>query len=134
VQKRPADSLKFLSGTGNKIIDESVKLWDAIGNGFDPSVLKPATDSDPILSDDPERDRVNDKFWYRSFYTHIRTGQLMVLRPDEPDLYYYPEGRSQAGGGIERWLSEIHARLNGIRFALWVLIALAVIEVYLRWK
>ncbi len=26
----------------------------------------------------------NERFWYRKFYQEMRTGQLMVLRPDEP--------------------------------------------------
>jgi len=30
-----------------------------------------------------------ERFWYRKFYTETMKGQLMVLRPDEPLLYFF---------------------------------------------
>ena len=73
-------------------------------------------------------------YWYRKFYTETMAGQLMVLRPDEPQLYYYPEGRSKAGDRVEGQLSNIQRVLAWIRVAIWVLVALALLELALRWK
>ena len=50
-------------------------------------------DSDFIWRNDSHWREAWARFWYRKFYTETRTGQLMVLRPDEPTLYQFP--RSQ---------------------------------------
>jgi hypothetical protein len=66
------------------------------------------------------------RFWYRKFYTETRSGQLMVLRSDQPAIFdsQYHRGISTADLLSQnvpiflRMLSKIHV-------LLWVLIVLA---------
>jgi len=58
---------------------------------------------------------------YRKFYTETRTGQLMVLRPDEPILYNYPRPQTQ---NIEREIQFV-TMLKSYRL-LWVALPLLV--------
>lgn len=46
-------------------------------------------DEDYIWSSDPYFREASEIYWYRKFYTETMIGQLMVLRPDEPPLYFY---------------------------------------------
>lgn len=78
----------------NSIIREQVSFCDYSDSGFDPSVFEANDDSRPIWRNHPEWDEAWVRYWYKKFYTETRTGQLMVLRPDEPILYHYE--RSQA--------------------------------------
>jgi hypothetical protein len=69
------------------------------------------------------------RFWYRKFYQETQTGQIIVLRSDEP-LYYYPEGR---------WRPDVALRLlqNQLRktnSAVWLLVFLAMVAVILLWR
>jgi hypothetical protein len=135
VRDDPHEAYFFFLVADHKILDERVMLSDHPESGFDPTVLMSA--SNPELSiwrKEPQWDGANDRLWYRKFYTETRTGGLMVLRPDEPVLYHYPEGRSKAGGRIEGWLSEIRGILARIKFAIWALVALTVLQIFLRWK
>jgi len=138
----------------DKIIRERFSFSDRSGSGFDPTIFT-VDDSEPIWSHDLGWRDGRIRLWYRRFYTETRTGQLMVLRSDEPELYHYPEGRrtgadlrrsestdsdasaskstGATGGavlvetaGIEKWLERIH-------FVLWVLVVLAIIQFLLRW-
>jgi hypothetical protein len=62
----------------------------------------------------PSWQKAKIAYWYRKFYQETRTGQLMVLRPDEPTLHYFPEGRHTVGKRIEQAvviLSEFKATL-----------------------
>jgi hypothetical protein len=52
-------------------------------------VLKRNTEDEPIWRSNQYFDEAFERYWYRRFYTETVTGQLMVLRPDEPILYYY---------------------------------------------
>ncbi|MGC2830624.1 MAG: hypothetical protein WB994_13375 [Candidatus Acidiferrum sp.] len=52
-------------------------------------ILKREPDNEPIWHTHPYFDEALDRYWYRKFYTETMTGQLMVLRPDEPILYFY---------------------------------------------
>lgn len=63
----------------------------------EPLILKRTkTDDEPIWRSHPFFDEAFETYWYRKFYTETMTGQLMVLRPDEPILYHYerPETRN----------------------------------------
>jgi len=88
---RDADeSYSFFAMCGNEIIDESSHF-----NAEEPLVLKKYKDEDPIWHTRPLLDAAWEQYWYRKFYTDTLTGQPMVLRPDEPILYYFerPERR-----------------------------------------
>jgi len=133
-RKDPQEMYRFFLVAGAQIIDESYGLSDWHDNGFDPFLLMASKDYDPIWSDTEYWRQANDRFWYRKFYQETRTGQLMVLRPDEPTLYFYPEGRANVAGGTQAWLAELRQMLSGIRFGLWLLIVLVAIEIILRLK
>lgn len=129
----PESAYSFFLVANNTIVEERYNIFDSMNNGFDPSILTLSSDSEnPVWFDLPHWEEAQDRFWYRKFYSETCTGQLMVLRPDEPTLYYYPEGRYRAVGGIEGWFSEIHRLLRGMRIAVWILVVLAVLQLYLR--
>ncbi len=77
------------------IVREDVSFTDYSDSGFDPSVFESNENSDPIWRNHPEWDEAWVRFWYRKFYAETRTGQLMVLRPDEPLLYHYERPQTQ---------------------------------------
>ena len=52
-------------------------------------VLKRSVADDPVWQSHRHFDEAFEIYWYRKFYTETMTGQLMVLRPDEPILYHY---------------------------------------------
>jgi hypothetical protein len=71
------------------IVREQVSFCDYSDSAFDPSVFEPDEDARPIWMNHPYWDEAWVRYWYRKFYAETRTGQLMVLRPDEPILFYY---------------------------------------------
>ena len=74
---------------GNAIVREAVSFCDYSDSEFDPSVFESGEDSHPIWRNEPEWAAARVRYWFRKFYTETRTGQLMVLRPDEPILYHH---------------------------------------------
>jgi hypothetical protein len=88
---------KKIDWRGGEIVEERIPFSDRHNGGFDASVFKPEVDEQqigPQKWDWRQPWYVADTcFWYRKFYSETKTGQLMVLRPDKPELYYYPEGR-----------------------------------------
>lgn len=97
----PHESYSFFVVLGNKIVRESVSFSDYHNSGFDPTIFKSHDDSDSIWFNDSDWREANTRFWYRKFYTETRTGQLMVLRPDEPILYHHERPQTR---NIEREL------------------------------
>lgn len=83
---RDADeSYSFFAVHGDKLVMESCHL-----HSHDPLILKRReVDNDPIWHSHPSFDEAWERYWYRKFYSETMTGQLMVLRPDEPILYHY---------------------------------------------
>jgi hypothetical protein len=71
------------------IVREQVSFCDYSRSGFDPTVFEARDDSRPIWFNHPEFDAASDRYCYEKFYTETFMGQMMVLRPDEPVLYYY---------------------------------------------
>lgn len=69
---------------GDKVVLESCHF-----NAEEPLVLKLERDDDPIWHSHPYFDRALVQYWYQRFYSETMTGRLMVLRPDEPTLYYF---------------------------------------------
>jgi hypothetical protein len=55
----------------------------------EPLILTQEKDDDPIWHSHPYFDEAVTRYWYRNFYSETMNGRLMVLRPDEPILYYY---------------------------------------------
>jgi len=60
-----------------------------------PLVIKRELDDDPVWHSHPYFHKAVERYWYRKFYTETMTGQLMVLRPDEPTLYHYERPQSR---------------------------------------
>lgn len=82
---RDADeSYTFFAVCDGKIIDESSRF-----NALEPLILKRQQDDDPIWHSHPHLDAAWESYLYRKFYTETVTGQLTVLRPDEPILYHF---------------------------------------------
>lgn len=103
------------------IVREQVSFTDYSDSGFDPSVFESNEDSRPIWSNDPEWQEASVRYWYKKFYAETRTGQLMVLRPDEPVLYHYERPQTR---NIERELQFV-TLLKTYRL-LWVVLPLLV--------
>lgn len=115
---RDADeSYTFFAVHGGKIVLESCNF-----SSEEPAVLKlRKADDEPIWHSHPLFDEAYQIYWYRKFYAETMSGQLMVLRPDEPILYHYqrPETRN-----VERELQLV--TLVKIYRLLWVAIPLLV--------
>ena len=58
----------------------------------------------------------------------------MVLRPDEPELYCYSEGRWAEAAYGTRLLHQLVTHLNKVRVLLWILIVLTGLIVIRVWK
>ena len=125
-------------------------------DGFDPTVFVVADQGADGWGHDAAQHGAVVRYWYRKFYQDTMPGQLMVLRDDRPELYYFPEGaqlRRLAGvsdaaedeqhtkeldrlqrvaEAALRELSVLRVRLDGIVRALWVLGILIVILTLLR--
>jgi hypothetical protein len=82
---RDADeSYSFFAVFDRKVVMESCSFsW------LEPLILKREPDSEPIWRSHAYFSEALERYWYRKFYTETMTGQLMVLRPDEPILYFY---------------------------------------------
>jgi hypothetical protein len=87
-----ADELNiFFVVRADKIIAESCRF-----GSDEPLILKRrGAGEEPIWHSHPYFDEAWERYWYRRFYSETLTGQLMVLRPDEPILYHFerPEAR-----------------------------------------
>ena len=83
------ESYSFFVVSGSKLVREHITFYDSPGDGFDPSVF---VAGNPFTLGFWRRERdwgeAYVRYWYRYFYKETQTGQLMVLRPDEPKLHY----------------------------------------------
>lgn len=80
-------------------------------------------------------ERADDKYWYRKFYEETRMGQLMLLRPDNPKLFYYRKGwlpRKFAALSLDERLFHIHGVLRSIAFGVWTLVILVLLYILAR--
>lgn len=85
----------FFAVRDGKIIKESCNF-----HSDEPLILKRKNpDDEPIWHSHPSFDEAWERYCYRRFYSETVTGQLMVLRPDEPILYHYerPQSRDIVG-------------------------------------
>lgn len=117
----PINSYQFCAVHRDQIIREEVRFFDSSDSGFDPTVFDSGEGIQPIWFNHARWDLAWTAFWYRRFYKETRPGQLMVLRPDNPVLHYYPEARqwNNLSGAVSN-----AQMLSHIRLQLWVAIAL----------
>src|SRR5579859_1715434 len=95
----PHEMYSFFVVYQDKIVRDNVSFSDYHGNGFDPAIFESDEGHDDIWRNDSEWREATTILWYRRFYSETRTGQLMVLRPDEPLLCHYD--RAQTGVAAE---------------------------------
>lgn len=91
-----SESHTFFLVCDGKIVQEKIDLFRYIyDNDFEPAVLHdPLEGLESIWHDDYYWQEAETRFWYRKFYTETKTGQLVLLRPDEPELFFYPKAPS----------------------------------------
>jgi hypothetical protein len=117
----PGDVYFFFVVHNGLIVEERAAFFDDFKSGFDPSIFEIARDKEPVWRANPYWKEAEIAYWYRKFYQETRTGQLMVLRPDEPTLYYFPERRYTIARRIDNavvMLSEIRVTLRLVLAAL----------------
>jgi hypothetical protein len=120
----------FFVTCGNKTALERVTFSDHRDSGFNPDVFDPP-DYRGDYTEHPVWNEAWIRHYYRSFYRETITGQLMVLRPDEPALYYFPEGRWQPEDAVYVLSREIYH----VRLLLYALIGVGIaIIITLLWK
>lgn len=91
--EEPMESYEFFVVYDNRIVRERVSFTDYHRSGFDPSIFTAADGSEPTWTEQREWEEARLRYWYRKFYQESQTGQLIVLRTDEPKLHHFPEGR-----------------------------------------
>jgi hypothetical protein len=69
--------------------NDRVVLESCHFNAEEPLILKEEKEDDPVWHSHRYFAEASVQYWYQRFYTQTMTGQLMVLRPDEPMLYYF---------------------------------------------
>lgn len=116
----PHERYEFFLTDGEEIIRESVAFSDYHGGGFDPGIFESFEDSEHIWNDDDKWRYASDALVYRKFYSTTRTGQLMVLRPDKPQLHYIT--REDASGNVLP-----HSPYSGLKRPLWLIAVLLAI-------
>jgi len=63
----------------------------------EPMILQAYSEENPIWHNQQYFDEALAHYRYQQFYTETLTGKLMVLRPDEPLLYYYERSKTRDG-------------------------------------
>jgi hypothetical protein len=121
--EEPNDIYSFFVVHEEKIVRESERFSDNPRSGFDRSVFDALDDREPLYSNQTARYEADTRFWYRKFYTETRTGQIMVLRRDHPQLYDYEPQRK--GPDTISLLENALSLLKKIHALMWVLIVLA---------
>ena len=82
---RDCDELHiFFVACGDRIVLEECSF----GNEY-PLMLKRNKEREPTWNSEPYINEAVLRHWYSRFYAETLAGKLMVLRPDEPLLYYY---------------------------------------------
>jgi hypothetical protein len=74
----------FFAVHNDKIVLESCHFMSQ-----EPLILAQDKEDDPIWHSHPYFNEAVIRYWYRKYYSETKNGSLMVLRPDEPTLYYY---------------------------------------------
>jgi len=127
----PQEMYSFFVVANNTIVREEIGFSDYDTSGFDPAIFEPPDYANEAWWGRVSWDDANTRYWYRKFYTETRTGQLMVLRPDKPQLYHYEHG----GSDVIRAIGVLNQSLSRTRLVLWILVALAILGlIVIRWK
>jgi hypothetical protein len=135
VADMPQYSYDFFIVSGDRIVDPRVSFSDHDYAGFDPKVF--STLRIGVWRREDDKDEAVAKFWYRKFYTETTEGQLMVLRPDQPELYHYPEGRWHSFLPVKGWqfflvtAGRLDNRLRNIYYLLVALLILGALALVL---
>lgn len=94
-------------------------------------LIKSKVDGEPTWHAERYQNQAWESYWYRKFYTETQTGQLMVLRPDEPILYHYNRVIHDATRDVQ-FITLIKAyRLLWIAVALLTAIAIPLLRSYM---
>ncbi len=118
----------FFAFHDGKVIMESCNF-----NSETPLILKRKVDDEPIWNSHPYFDEAFECHCYRRFYTETLTGQLMVLRPDEPILYHYERPQSRdVMRDMQFWTLVKLYRLAWVAIPLLVALVLPSIKVYME--
>lgn len=129
----PHDSYSFFVVSGDEIVLEQVSFSDCRDSGFDPSVFDRLDTSErAIWSNDGAWQAARVAHSYREFYTKTATGRLMVLRPDEPVLHFYPEARD--AWKLPMVLAELQNQIRQLQTWLIILTILGAVAVILLWR
>ena len=120
----------FLLHNG-KFVREKITFYDHNRSGFEPSVFETVDHSDPLWSNERASAKAWAKYWYRKFYAETREGQVMMLRPDHPTLFFCEDQQAPDTTGA---IAILARSVNSIRILLWALIILSVLNLVLRWK
>jgi hypothetical protein len=117
----------FFAVHDNKIVLESCHF-----SSEEPLILQQDKDDDPIWHSHPGFDEAVTRYWYRKFYSETMVGGLMVLRPDEPILYYYDRATAKDSVRDVQIITLIKAyRLLWIAVVLLAAIAFPAIREYM---
>ena len=93
---------------------------------FFDSVLK----NDPIWLNDERLEQARIASYYRDFYQTTDVGKLMILRSDEPPLYYFPEGRLSSLVHLRHTQAALGQIHDSLRWVLWLLVAILVVAFF----
>jgi hypothetical protein len=84
----------------------------------------------PIWLNDHRLEQARIAQYYREFYTTTDTGKLMILRSDQPNLYYFQEGRSSSQLLLAELLSVSLSVRRSVKVVAWLLAALLLVLVF----
>ncbi len=136
------DSHRFFVVHKDAIVMEGITFSQHSSAGFNPQAFRRAFESgDDIWGHAQDWREAETRYWYRKFYRETMMGQLMALRPDGPELYYFPEGRvpvepEDEGESLLQVVATIRtevAALSGVvRIILVLLIAVVCLLVWKR--
>ena len=123
----PHQGYTFFIGHHDNILRERVMLSDYSSSGFDPSIFVSSGDT-RIWSHDRYWEEAHTRYMYQKFYQETPQGRLMVLRPDKPELFHWPEGRWTVQSGS----AQIAHELRSMRFLVFLVLLAVVVLVLLR--
>lgn len=106
-------SHSFFVFHNEKVVDER-----CVNPSWNPVFLKMRKEDEPIWHSQAYFDEAFERYCYRKFYSETITGQLMVLRPDEPILYNFERQQPDVLPAVT------FVTLRKIYYILWVTIVL----------
>lgn len=142
----PHEMYSFFVVDDEKIVRERVLFSDYFHNGFDPSIFV-TYDDQPMWNDEEAWDRASDLYWYRKFCSETRTGQVMSLRSDNPELLSLANGsqtrEGEGGPAVDvrgpspaeiANASLLQGMIAEVRIVRWILVVLGLLVLLALWK